>query len=300
MPDGAVAVVAKAVAVSTDEAADLLMAWSKELRGTVAAKGSTRVAGLGTFRLEGTELTFEPEEALLRESGVLQRGLEPRKVLGATHRAAINRQKEARAARETTAPKKSQKAAPAKPVARRPVRPRLPWIAAGALVLAVAVWFFVISPGGSADSTEHSNPAGTETVAGDLAAEASESNSELLGTGDEGPIPDETTGIDSPAATAPPSDVQDPEPDAFDPHAGGYTLVVASFDNRESAERVMNQMQTLVAETATPVGIMRSQDGVWHRVSVGQVPTIDDALGLKEMLTMLPHDAWVLRITADS
>ncbi len=80
---------------------------------------------------------------------------------------------------------------------------------------------------------------------------------------------------------------------------GGYTLIVASFPELATAESEVERFRSMVGRPDIPLEVMVSVDGTFHRVAIGQRPTLAEVQSLKEELTMLPPDAWVLRIPAN-
>ncbi len=82
---------------------------------------------------------------------------------------------------------------------------------------------------------------------------------------------------------------------------GGYTVVIASFKDRAVAESEARRYREIVGDDAVPVDILRAlqAETEWFRVSIGQVPTVDEALALKQRLPGLPESAWVIRIAQE-
>ncbi len=75
---------------------------------------------------------------------------------------------------------------------------------------------------------------------------------------------------------------------------GGYTLVIGSFDTPEQASILIDEYRELYP--TIPVDTLRNHDNTLYRVAIGQVPTVSEALALKDRLTELPAQAWVLNI----
>jgi hypothetical protein len=89
----------------------------------------------------------------------------------------------------------------------------------------------------------------------------------------------------------------------IDPAAGGYTIVIASRQQRSLAENVVEQYQQELQDEGLPVEIIVGQsDGqTRYRVGVGQFSTIDAATAERDRLAdRLPDGAWVLRIRPNS
>ncbi|MCY3487659.1 MAG: SPOR domain-containing protein [Bacteroidetes bacterium] len=86
----------------------------------------------------------------------------------------------------------------------------------------------------------------------------------------------------------------DPETPLLNRETGGYTLVIGSFDTPEQASILIDEYRELYP--TIPVDTLRNHDNTLYRVAIGQVPTIPEALALKDRLTELPAQAWVLNI----
>ncbi len=76
--------------------------------------------------------------------------------------------------------------------------------------------------------------------------------------------------------------------------SGGYTLIIGSFNTSEQASNMVDQFRKIYPRI--PIGILRNHDNTLYRVAIGQNPTIPEALALKERLTELPAETWVLNI----
>ncbi len=102
------------------------------------------------------------------------------------------------------------------------------------------------------------------------------------------------------AGTDLPPPKEDRSPIRLDRNLGGFTLIVASFEARAVAASEVDRFRVLISNPGIPVDVMPSRDGTKFRVTVGQQPTKEAAVTLREQLAMLPEGTWVLRITADS
>ena len=167
----------------------------------------------------------------------------------------------------------------------RAARRRWPWALAGAVVVVAALLLLRPDP----QAPEPQDPvAAQDSAAQDSVAEAE-------------------AGLDVAAqdAVAPPADgeetpvVQAPPARGLDRTLDGYTIIVASFDEPGVAAEEAARYRALVGDAQLPVDVMRSADGTKFRVAIGQRPTIDAAVALRAELTVLPQDAWILRIAAD-
>ena len=98
---------------------------------------------------------------------------------------------------------------------------------------------------------------------------------------------------DPPAAETPPL-AADPEISLLNRESGGYTLVIGSFDTPEQASILIDEYRGLYP--TIPVDTLRNHDNTLYRVAIGQASTISEALALKDRLTELPAQAWVLNI----
>ena len=98
-----------------------------------------------------------------------------------------------------------------------------------------------------------------------------------------------------PTAAATPANVSTPNREfpILDRQLGGYTLVIGSFRASSRALTVVKQYRSIypVIPVDTLIG---SNDR--YRVTIGQVSTIPEAVFLKENLSQIPSDSWVMNI----
>ncbi len=100
---------------------------------------------------------------------------------------------------------------------------------------------------------------------------------------------------DPPPIETPPAPTQaDPETPLLNRESGGYTLIIGSFDTSAQASILITQYRDIYP--TVPISTLQNRNNTLYRVAIGQVPTIAEALALKERLTELPADAWVLNI----
>jgi len=74
---------------------------------------------------------------------------------------------------------------------------------------------------------------------------------------------------------------------------GGYTLIIASFNSSSQALTVVEKFRRIYPNM--PVDTLISTNNR-YRVTIGQVPTIPEAITLKESLNEIPSDSWVMNI----
>ncbi len=98
---------------------------------------------------------------------------------------------------------------------------------------------------------------------------------------------------DPPPVETPPTQA-DPETPSLNRESGGYTLIIGSFDTSAQASILIAQYRDIYP--TVPISTLQNRNNTLYRVGIGQVPTIAEALALKERLTELPADAWVLNI----
>ncbi len=82
----------------------------------------------------------------------------------------------------------------------------------------------------------------------------------------------------------------------LDHTAGGFTVVVASLDDRSRADGEVARFRALTADLGVPVDVLASGDGTRYRIVVGQAPTIGELQELRTYLAARAPGAWVLRI----
>ena len=108
------------------------------------------------------------------------------------------------------------------------------------------------------------------------------------------PSPDETAGsANSPASGA---------PDALDPSAGGWTIVLASATSREEAEATLRRYAERLRGEDLAFGIMESEvEGTTRfRVGAGQFTSTEEARAtMSRLADALPEGAWLLQIEPD-
>jgi len=80
----------------------------------------------------------------------------------------------------------------------------------------------------------------------------------------------------------------------LDRESGGYTLIVASFDAPARTLSVVERYRKIYPNL--PVDTLINSTNR-HRVAIGQVSTISEALALKERLTEIPPASWPLNIS---
>lgn len=108
--------------------------------------------------------------------------------------------------------------------------------------------------------------------------------------------PPETPSSDTnPPATETPANVPAPSREfpTLDRQLGGYTLVIASFNVSSRALTVVEQYRRIYP--AIPVDTLIGTNNRF-RVTIGQVSTIPEAVFLKENLSEIPPDSWVMNI----
>ncbi|MCY4172361.1 MAG: SPOR domain-containing protein [Bacteroidetes bacterium] len=76
----------------------------------------------------------------------------------------------------------------------------------------------------------------------------------------------------------------------LDRESGGYTLIIGSFNTPAQAMSVVERYRTIYP--TLPVDTLIGT-GNQHRIAIGQVSTIPEALALKESLSEIPEDSWV-------
>ncbi len=88
----------------------------------------------------------------------------------------------------------------------------------------------------------------------------------------------------------------------FDLEIGGYAIILASFEGAATALNEAARFRDIIADPSLPVGVVRtlSEDSEYFRVYVGQMPAVGEAVNLREQLTGLPADAWIIRLGAGS
>ena len=192
---------------------------------------------------------------------------------------------------------------PARPTRRPKPRWRWPVAILGMFIVGAALVLLL-----DFEQFEPQDPPGQHTIiAGDPTLTGPAGSEERLGPG-ANPLPNnsvaqeaqDSVGTKTEAGTDLPPQEEVRSQTRLDRNQGGYTLIVASFEDRAVAASEVDRTRMLISSPGIPVDIMRSRDGTKFRVTVGQQPTIEDALSLREQLTMLPSSTWVLRITADS
>ena len=85
----------------------------------------------------------------------------------------------------------------------------------------------------------------------------------------------------------------DTRPILLDREAGGYTIILASFSISSSALATVEQYREIYPDL--PVDTLVSSDNR-YRVTIGQVPTLPEAVALKNRLSEIPSDAWPVNI----
>ena len=320
MTESVVTLVAQKLAVSADEAEGLLSAYARALRARVEREGRVTVHGLGVFVRRDGQLTLEADAALLDAAWAGLDTLQTVEVLAADEPApdpvieTDSAQAEGVTGEEAEAEETSKEGAvstrSAHGKAVKPPRKRRPifWPIATATAFVLGAGFMWIFGPWLLDSTSPPSQgaydrADTVVTSGidESLATAAASDTELSLTEEEPVMPPgaQVTTLPNGGAESEP-DPQQPVT-AFprlDREAGGYTLIVGSFEASDRAAREVARMKTLLGNQDVPVDVMR--DGPLFRTAVGQEPTIEGALALKERLSVLPADTWVLRIRANS
>ncbi|MXY08046.1 MAG: SPOR domain-containing protein [Rhodothermaceae bacterium] len=161
-------------------------------------------------------------------------------------------------------------------------RQRWPWAAVAMIVVAAGIYLMTQGSNESNNPAEESNVISTPVVP-DFASTDSITTVAVEDSVDQEPptVPDPETETDQETLT-------------LDHEVGGYTLIVASFPEESTALEVAESYRNIYPDI--PVGILRSSDDAYHRVAVGQAPTITEALDLKSQLSDLPPESWVLSI----
>jgi hypothetical protein len=169
-------------------------------------------------------------------------------------------------------------------IAPQPIERRQRWPWAAVAIVVVVAGIYIITR----DSTESNGPI-EETPAISTPVIPDPASTDSITT-----VALEDS-LDREPPTAPdPETETDPETLTLDHGAGGYTLIVASFPEESTALEVVERYRIIYPDI--PIGILRSSDGMNHRVAVGQAPTITEVLDLKSRLNDLPPESWVLSI----
>lgn len=137
---------------------------------------------------------------------------------------------------------------------------------------------------------------GADTTATDTPESVAENTPTAEETANDTPTPPDQQGEPSSAA-ATSSD------GPIDRAQGGYTLVVASSTQRDVADAEAARYRRRIDDASIPVDVLQGEsNGVLrYRIAVGQVPTTEAAVDLKERLAaQIPESAWVTRILPDS
>lgn len=123
--------------------------------------------------------------------------------------------------------------------------------------------------------TDPAAAGGTETVAGGGSVDS----------------PDNTT----PQAT-PPAPVA--QRIGFDLTRGGYTVVVASREQVQEAERIADSFFDTFGSSQLAIDLLSADvnASTWYRVGIGQFSSRERAIAFKDSDSRLPSDAWILRI----
>ncbi len=280
----AVEIIARRLSIRPEEAAQALGKLSAQLLHQVRRHRRVHVSGLGTFKLDGDIIEFEPSKDLDALVNADFADLEPVRIKAPQPIARL------RADRQR---------------ARQRRRPRAMWAVAGCAVLVAGAFLLtreqlplvnllsrVNAPAQPMALEEESPP---EVVFGNAVSDGVTSD-----------VREDTTAASgSPSAEdAPPASVQSaesPEPATIDEAQGGYTVVIASFRELVVAQSEASRYRALVQDPDVPVDVLRAAvDGTEQfRVAVGQVPTASEALALRSRLSALPESAWVRRIGID-
>ena len=244
--------------ITPKQAEEVILALCRHLRKQIAIGQPVHVPDLGTFELRNGTLTFLPDRRLRSAVAGDLAALRP------------------------------YSAAP-----RFRKRSRYIWgvgtLAASLSIIAAGVWWTskdnhqqeVIMPPVTGDST---------VTIPELVAESEDTTlTELLvDTLRTAPL------VESPDTAVPEEDVAASIPDGLNRSIGGYTLIVASFQEASVAQTVADQYRTSL--DGVPVDVLHRSGEEIYRVAVGQTPTIAEALSLRSDLPDLPAETWVLRI----
>ncbi len=79
----------------------------------------------------------------------------------------------------------------------------------------------------------------------------------------------------------------------LDREAGGYTIIVGSFNTPEQAQAVVERYRTSLPGMAVDTLV---SDDSQYRVALGQFPSIPDAVAAISQLDEIPSDAWVKNV----
>ncbi len=261
MQEAVARALAEELGITQDQAEGIILALTRHLHEQIAQDHTVYVPDLGTFTIERDALTMVPDERLKATVAGEFAGL-----------------------RTQTASTQSRASAH--------LRWRTGFFAAFLAVIAAGAWWTlrgnqadegIIAPFDAHDSTavvpaqspDSETVARTPSLADSLPAaifEAAQPN-----------VQEEA-----------PSPVLPETPNGLDRTEGGYTLIVASFQEGSSAQFVAGEYRSALENV--PVDVLYSPSDENYRVAVGQVQTIPEALKLKEDLPALPEDTWVLRI----
>ena len=247
--------------IRQDQAEEMILVLCRHLREQITPDHPVHVAGLGTFGLEGGTITYMPDPRFQAEMAGEMAGLLP----------------------HSFAPKRTSLR----------TRVRVAIVAAIVVISAAGAWWTLqrspteegpIAPFGAIDSA---------TVATELDPDSEASDASMTPTDTLSTI----SSVESAGADASDTTLSSAQPEILnrlDRSQGGYTLIVASFQEESVAQTVALEYGSTLGKV--PVGVLYNAGDEFYRVAVGQVQTIPEALELKESLSALPEDAWVLRI----
>ncbi len=280
----AVEIIARRLSIRPEQAAQALDKVSSQLLQQVRRHRRVHVSGLGTFKLGGDIVEFEPSEELDALVNADFADLEPVRIKAPQPVARL------RADRQRV---------------RQRRRPRAVWAVAGSVVVLAGAFLLareqlplvnflsrVNAPAQPMALEEESPP---EVVFGSAVNDDAASN----GREDTIAVSGSTSAEDAPPASVQSAEL--PEPVTIDESQGGYTVVIASFRELVVAQSEASRYRALIQDPDVPVDVLRAAvDGVEQfRVVVGQVPTANEALALMSRLGALPESAWVRRIGID-
>lgn len=183
-----------------------------------------------------------------------------------------------------------------------------PWVMGALLFVVIAggAYYYFNMRGPSLAVNEElppvvTNP--TEETTGEQLGTPAE-NGETADPETEAPASD----ADTPTAPEEEGEIAEPPPPVAEEGkinrtTGGYTLVVGSRGTRANADADAARVREALNDSSIPVDVLEgTANGTTRfRIGVGQVPTVDEAVALKQRLgNRITADAWVTSISSDS
>jgi len=292
MAESIIAFIAERLNIPTGETEANVRRFAQALRSQAAESGEASVPGLGTFTHTETGLEFTPDDALLKAAWASVDSLETLEIVSHKNIPTTPIPGVPTPAREEPTPEESEDKGeptpPVPPTSQSTRRGLLSGLALGtglsltAAVALVLLWWFLPNSG-IPNLLPLGESADTVYVVDTVLAEV---------------VRVDTIYSRPPAAEPVTPDPPPTPPErGFDRTVGGYTLIVASFQDFEVAEREVERFKQLTEALGLPVELLRSSDGLRYRVALGQVPTPEAAIALRDQhIDLLPRNAWALLI----